>query len=84
MRTVIARVLGNVQRGAPAANQLCLACLPLLGVDSAALSLVNDGESRGTFGASTDHARLLDALEFTTGGRPMPGSHPHRRPGPAA
>jgi len=70
MRTVIARVLGSGQRGAPAANQLCVACLPLLGVDSAALSLVDDGESRGTFGASTDHARLLDVLHFTTGEGP--------------
>ncbi|HZV25770.1 MAG TPA: GAF domain-containing protein [Acidothermaceae bacterium] len=70
MRTVIAQTVRSGQRGAPAANQLCLACLPLLGVDSAALSLVDDGESRGTFGASTDHARLLDALHFTTGEGP--------------
>lgn len=70
LKPVIARVLRSGQRGAPAANALCLACLPLLGVDAAALSLVNDGENRGTFGASTDNARLLDALQFTTGEGP--------------
>ncbi len=41
-----------------------------LGVDAAALSLVDAGESRGTFGASTEAARLLDALQFTTGEGP--------------
>lgn len=70
MKTVIARVLGSGIRGALAADLLCLECLPLLGVDSAALSLVDAGESRGTFGASTDAARLLDALQFTTGEGP--------------
>src|ERR1019366_3287949 len=37
---------------------------------SAAVSLVEDGESRGTFGASADPARVLDAVQFTTGEGP--------------
>jgi hypothetical protein len=49
---------------------LCVACLPTLGVDAAAISLIDEGESRGTFGASSPAARLLDSLQFTAGGGP--------------
>ena len=70
MRTVVAGVLRSGKRGAAAADDLCLACLPLLGVDSAAVSLIDDVEIRSTFGASADNARLLGALAFTTGEGP--------------
>ena len=67
---VLADVLVAGERGMPAADRLCRACLPVLGVDAAAVSLIDDGESRGTFGASDAAARLLDALQFTAGEGP--------------
>jgi hypothetical protein len=70
MRAAIEDVLIAGERGAPAADRLCVACLPLLGVDAAAISLIDDGESRGTFGASDVAARLLDSLQFTAGEGP--------------
>jgi hypothetical protein len=70
MRGVLADALVGGERGALAADRLCVACLPLLGVDAAAISLIDQGESRGTFGASDDAARVLDALQFTAGEGP--------------
>jgi hypothetical protein len=70
VRAAIEDVLVGGERGAPAADRLCAACLPLLGVDAAAVSLIDEGESRGTFGASDAAARLLDSLQFTAGEGP--------------
>jgi hypothetical protein len=70
VRAVIEDVLVAGERGAPAADRLCAACLSLLGVDAAAISLIDEGESRGTFGASSAAARLLDSLQFTAGEGP--------------
>jgi hypothetical protein len=70
VKAVIEDVLVAGERGAPAADRLCVACLPLLGVDAAAISLIDEGESRGTFGASDAAARLLDSLQFTAGEGP--------------
>jgi hypothetical protein len=70
IRDELERVLLGGERGAPAADRLCVACVPWLGVDSAAISLIDDGESRGTFGASDHDARVLDALQFTCGEGP--------------
>jgi GAF domain-containing protein len=70
VRAVLADVLVAGERGTDAADRLCVACLPLLGVDAAAVSVIDEGESRGTFGASDAAARLLDALQFTAGEGP--------------
>jgi GAF domain/ANTAR domain len=70
VRAAIEDVLVAGERGAPAADRLCAACLPLLGIDAAAISLIDEGESRGTFGASDAAARLLDSLQFTAGEGP--------------
>jgi len=70
MKHALHDVLVGGQRGSPAADRLCRAALKLVGVDAAAISLVDDGESRGTFGASDAGARLLDALQFTAGEGP--------------
>jgi GAF domain-containing protein/ANTAR domain-containing protein len=50
---------------AGSADQLCRACVELLDVDGAALSLWLDGDARGTFGASGEVSRRLDELQFT-------------------
>jgi len=70
MSSAVGDVLVAGERGAPAADRLCVACLPLVGVDAAAISLIDAGESRGTFGASDSAARLLDSLQFTAGEGP--------------
>jgi transcriptional regulator with GAF, ATPase, and Fis domain len=70
VHAVLAEVLIGGERGAPAADRLCVACVGLLGVDAAAVSLIDEGESRGTFGASDEAARLLDALQFSAGEGP--------------
>lgn len=53
-----------------AANRLCLACVEFLDVDGAAVSLIHDGASRGTFGSSGRMSRSLDELQFTFGEGP--------------
>jgi hypothetical protein len=60
------------QRGSPRdiADRLCLACVDLLGVDGAAVSVIHDGATHGTFGSSGDLSRHLDELQFTFGEGP--------------
>lgn len=53
-----------------AADGLCRACVGLLEVDGASISLTLDGSNRGTFGSSGEMSRRLDALQFTFGEGP--------------
>lgn len=57
-------------RGVSAADRLCEACVQLLDVDAAAISLVFDGANTGTLGASGQRARTYDELQFTLGEGP--------------
>jgi hypothetical protein len=68
------------QRGVWAADGLCEACVALFGVDAAAISLVVDGTSAGTLGASGAAARLYDELQFTVGEGPCLDAVTHRAP----
>ena len=52
------------------ADRLCHACVDVLTVDGASLSLMHDGVSRGTVGASGELGRRLDELQFTFGEGP--------------
>lgn len=58
------------RRGVDAADRLCEACVSLLDVDAAAISLVFDGASSGTLGASGKSARRYDELQFVFGEGP--------------
>ncbi len=58
------------ESGLAAADGLCRACVRLLGVDGAAVSVVRDGVSTGTFGSSGALSRRLDELQFTFGEGP--------------
>jgi len=58
------------RRGVEAADRLCEACVGLLEVDAAAISLVFDGASSGTLGSSGASARTYDELQFTFGEGP--------------
>jgi hypothetical protein len=53
-----------------AADQLCRACVDLLDVDGASVSLMHEGTTRGTFGSSGELSRRLDELQFTFGEGP--------------
>lgn len=70
MGTRLRAAVAGVAPGRPAADELCVACVGLLGVDGAAVSMVYDGESRGTFGSSSDLSRRLDEYQFTFGEGP--------------
>ena len=67
-------------RGVVAADRLCEACVDLLFVDAAAISLVFDGVSTGTLGASSRLARQYDELQFTAGEGPCLESVSTRAP----
>lgn len=57
-------------RGRVVADRLCEACVELLGVDEAALSVMYDGTLSRPFGASSPIGRELDELQFTLGDGP--------------
>ena len=58
------------RRGLDAADRLCEACVVLLDIDAAAISLVFDGANSGTLGSSGAPARIYDELQFTLGEGP--------------
>jgi hypothetical protein len=58
------------RRGLDAADRLCEACVVLLDIDAAAISLVFDGANSGTLGSSGARARMYDELQFTLGEGP--------------
>ncbi len=68
------RALGDaVAQGDPAvsmADRLCRACVQLLEVDGAAISVMLEGSSQGTIGSSSELSRRLDELQFTFGEGP--------------
>ena len=68
------------RRGAEAADRLCEACVVLLDVDAAAISLVFDGASSGTLGSSGAPARAYDELQFTLGEGPCLDSVTRKTP----
>lgn len=70
MRAELGAVMAGARPGLEAANELCVACVDLLGVDGAAISMVHDGFSHGTFGASGESSRRLDEFQFTFGEGP--------------
>lgn len=70
MRAQLNAAMAGALPGIPAANELCLASVGLFGVDGAAVSMVFDGASRGTFGSSSATSRRLDELQFTFGEGP--------------
>ena len=75
----LAAAMGD-QRGVGAADQLCKACVQLLGVDAAAISLVVDGANIGTLGASGTVARMYDEAQFTHGEGPCLDAVAQRAP----
>ena len=69
MEEALTRAIGD-RRGTGAADSLCGACVGLLDVDAAAISLIFDGASSGTLGSSGAHAREYDEMQFVFGEGP--------------
>ncbi|QWF20206.1 GAF and ANTAR domain-containing protein [Nocardioides sp. LMS-CY] len=70
MRTELNAAMAAAAPGISAANELCVTCVGLFGIDGAAVSMVYEGASRGTFGASSETGRRLDEYQFTFGEGP--------------
>lgn len=75
---LVAAVEGR--RGTRAADCLCEACVLVLGVDAAAISLVFDGTNSGTLGSSGAPARVYDELQFSFGEGPCRDAVTRRGP----
>jgi hypothetical protein len=70
VRTALSAAVTGSRPGLSAADRLCRACVDLLTVDGAAISLIHEGTTRGTFGSSGPLSRRLDELQFTFGEGP--------------
>lgn len=70
LRASLGAALAAWPDGSSGADRLCAACVELLGVDGAAVSIVDHDASRGTFGSSGPKSRELDELQFTFGEGP--------------
>ena len=70
MRTGFGDALAGTGTALARADRLCRACVDLLEVDGASITLLHDGASRGTFGSSGALSRRLDELQFTFGEGP--------------
>ncbi|TFV78614.1 ANTAR domain-containing protein [Blastococcus sp. CT_GayMR19] len=62
--------MSGAENALGAADRLCTACVELLEVDGASVSLAHDGSTQGTFGSSGAMSRQLDELQFTFGEGP--------------
>ena len=82
MLTIHDQLLAAVggERRLEAADRLCRACVTLLEVDAAAISLVFDGSNAATLGSSGPPARIYDELQFTMGEGPCLDSVALRAP----
>jgi hypothetical protein len=70
VRQQFASALAGASRGREVADRLCGACVELLAVDGAALSIIYEGSISRSFGASSGLSRELDELQFTYGEGP--------------
>lgn len=70
LRERLDAAMGSGGRGLSVADRLCSACVEVLSVDGAAISLVDAGGTRGTFGSSSPLSRQLDEYQFTFGEGP--------------
>jgi hypothetical protein len=70
MREALAEAVEGVEPGSAMADRLCHACVELLAVDGAAISLMHAGSTQGTFGSSSARSRQLDEYQFTFGEGP--------------
>lgn len=70
LRAQFHHAMADATPGLSTADRLCRACVELLDVDGAAVSVTHDGTTRGTFGSSGELSRELDEYQFTFGEGP--------------
>jgi GAF domain len=70
IREGLTAAVSGSQRGSDVADRLCGACVELLDVDGAALSVILGGAISRSYGASSAASRELDELQFTLGEGP--------------
>ena len=80
LRAELGAAISGAGTALAVADRLCQACVGLLGVDGASISVTLDGTNRGTFGSSGDLSRRLDALQFTFGEGPCLDAARHGGP----
>jgi GAF domain/ANTAR domain len=78
-RGQLAQAVGP-RRGAEAGDRLSEACVELLGVEAAAISIVIAGQQTATLGVSSPTARMYDEVSFTFGEGPCLAAVTRRRP----
>ena len=70
LRIAFREAMDGAAPGLASADRLCRACVDLLDVDGAAISLIHGGTTHGTFGSSGELGRRLDEYQFTFGEGP--------------
>jgi hypothetical protein len=70
MRSRLGEAVAGGDPGLSVADRLCVACVGLLDVDGAAISVMLEGVSQGTLGSSSELSRRLDEFQFTYGEGP--------------
>ncbi|WP_328291400.1 GAF domain-containing protein [Kineococcus sp. NBC_00420] len=80
VRAGLAAAVADAATPLSAADRLCQACVELLDVDGAAISIVHAGATHGTFGSSNALSRRLDAYQFVYGEGPCLDAVAQHRP----
>jgi hypothetical protein len=70
LRADFAAAIDGVPAGRATAERICAACVDLLQVDGASISLVHAGSTFGTLGSTSELSRRLDEYQFTFGEGP--------------
>ena len=70
IRAGLSAAVSGVERGRAVADRLCGACVELLDIDGAALSIIHNGAISRSLGADGSLSRDLDELQFTFGEGP--------------
>jgi hypothetical protein len=70
LRDGLAEAVAGEDSALARADRLCAACVRLLDVDGAAISMMLEGSSGGTFGSSDELGLQLGELQFTFGEGP--------------
>lgn len=70
LRRDLATAMAGAGGALGAADRLCRACVDLLDVDGASISVADHATTRGTFGSSSELSRRMDEYQFTFGEGP--------------
>jgi len=70
LREALSGAMTGAQSALDAADRLCRACVEILEVDGASISVAQGATTSGTFGSSGELSRRLDEYQFTFGEGP--------------